>query len=426
MATSWVQLLIRIMTKTTEWCEVMSYSSGLAEAKKLKSIMNKHGVKCSIELVPSTRGSYNKITKRGVLSHHTASYRRQGATPFLSMVKKGRTGVPGPLSNGYGGRDLVYRILTMGKANHAGRGGPYRFNSLVPANHGNTYLWGTEYEGGYESWSDSEREFMGRANAALLEYHGFGLSGHGEHKTWAGRRKIDRLNYTTGSGRAEIDKWDGRPGSVKPSAPAGPAAPKPTNVFLGKSGREKHAAGSRNIRFGDTGTDVALIQRIIGATDDGFFGSNTVTKSRAWQGAHNLKSDAIIGPLSWSKAIGQLVLDGLFREKSISELQRVMHTPVDGKYSNTSTVVKAVQHFLNHAVGNTDMKKVSGVVNLSVTGKWNRGTIKALQFYLFNEYAELVFGRSARSSDYDGINGPETSTLFQYAVGHATRGSKRF
>ena len=35
------------------------------------------------------------------------------------------------------------------------------------------------------------------------------LSGyHGEHKTWAPRRKPDRRNYSTDGGRAELRRWD--------------------------------------------------------------------------------------------------------------------------------------------------------------------------------------------------------------------------
>jgi hypothetical protein len=66
---------------------------------------------------------------------------------------------------------------------------------------------------------------MGRCNAGIAEAiwlpgissrgrygdikPGMDLSGyHGEHKTWAPTRKIDRLGYTTESGRAEIRKFN--------------------------------------------------------------------------------------------------------------------------------------------------------------------------------------------------------------------------
>jgi hypothetical protein len=133
--------------------------------------------------------------------------------------------------------DLVYRILTLGMANHPGYGGPWRVDGpcgsyVIPKDVARPYVWGTEFEGGYSDavWDReyvnrrtgkrmSFREFMGRVNAGLVEgiWHinghgkrppaGADLSGyHGEHKTWAPGRKPDRLNYTTASGRAEIRK----------------------------------------------------------------------------------------------------------------------------------------------------------------------------------------------------------------------------
>lgn len=281
----------------------MSYASALADAQRLKSIMEKHGVACSIELVPDVNGSYDPpVAKRGILSHHTASYARQGLTPLLSLVKKGRSGLPGPLANGYGGRDFVYRILTMGKANHAGLGGPITLAGPIPQNYGNSYLWGTEYEGGYEEWTPEMREFMGRANAALCEFlGGWGASAHGEHKTWT-TRKIDRLNYTTQSGREEIVKFGGAPGVIIPVS----NNPKPvgSSPWTGKNPNASVANGSRTVRLYDAGSDVKFIQSKVGAKQDGYYGADSVAKTKAWQKANGLVADGIVGPLTWAKLLG--------------------------------------------------------------------------------------------------------------------------
>lgn len=224
----------------------MSRATAVKRARMIREVMLDHGVpEVSIELVegrPSGSDRWNALNPVGVLSHHIASRPSpSNPTPGLSLVKRGRSDLPGPLCNGTAGVDLVYRIVTLGYANHSGYGGPWRVSGplgsfTVPGDQGRPYLWGTEYEGGYTDWvwdqtytnrrtgkSMTFREFMGRCNAALVEaiwlpglstrdrYRritpGMDLSGyHGEHATWTSR-KIDRRNYSTHDGRAEIRRY---------------------------------------------------------------------------------------------------------------------------------------------------------------------------------------------------------------------------
>ena len=46
------------------------------------------------------------------------------------------------------------------------------------------------------------------------------------------------------------------------------------------------------------GADVAAVQRKVGVTADGWYGPNTTSKVRAWQGAHRLVADGVCGPLT--------------------------------------------------------------------------------------------------------------------------------
>lgn len=218
--------------------------TALKRARMIREVLLDHGVpEVKIDLRrgrPTSGDRWNALDPVGVMSHHIASHpTASNPTPGLSVVKNGRPGLGGPLANGTAGVDLVYRIICLGLANHPGTGGPIVLrgplgNYRIPANVGRPYWWGTEYEGGYSDavWdrrytnrrtgkSMTFREFMGRANAGLVEaiwlpgissrgkYRqispGMDLSGyHGEHLTWAPGRKIDRRNYTTASGRAEI------------------------------------------------------------------------------------------------------------------------------------------------------------------------------------------------------------------------------
>ena len=190
----------------------MSRATAMAEAKHLKAIMERHGVRCSIELQPGRPWSGDQWYSRkyGIMNHHTAGSRK-GDTPSLALCKRGRTGIPGPLCNGYGGRDLVYRIITLGLANHPGQGGPLVVSGVrIPRDSARPSMWGTEWEhDGVTQWPAPMREFMGRANAALLEWLGRPIEASIEHSTWTPTRKIDRFGYTANSGQAEIRKWKG-------------------------------------------------------------------------------------------------------------------------------------------------------------------------------------------------------------------------
>jgi hypothetical protein len=225
-------------------------SPGRAEAMRrariFKRCLLEAGVpEVSIELQdgrPDNGDTWNLCRPVMGTSHHIVSSPSPlSPTPGLALVKRGRSDLPGPLANGHGGVDLVYRILTMGMANHPGEGGPLTVRGplgayTIPRDVARPYAWGTEYEGGLSNavWDRvytnartgqqmSFREFMGRCNAGivraiwLINGHGknpgaageLDLSGyHGEHKTWAPGRKPDRMDYTTESGRAEIRKYN--------------------------------------------------------------------------------------------------------------------------------------------------------------------------------------------------------------------------
>jgi hypothetical protein len=218
----------------------------LKRAQRIREVMLDYGVpEVSIELQEGRPGSgWNGLDPVSVFSHHIASNPTpSNPTPGLSLVKRGRSDLPGPLANGTAGVDLVYRILTLGWANHPGFGGPLTVRGplgsfTIPRDNARPYAWGTEYEGGFTNavWdarytnrrtgkSMTFREFMGRCNAALCEAiwlpgvssrgkyalikPGMDLSGyHGEHKTWAPGRKPDRKDYSTESGRAEIRRFN--------------------------------------------------------------------------------------------------------------------------------------------------------------------------------------------------------------------------
>ena len=188
----------------------MSRTAALKRARNLREELLAQGVKVSIELQTGRSGGWNAGRYVGCLGHHTVSRRSMGDTPVLGLVKRGRSDLPGPLANGYGGFDEVARLITMDWANHPGLGGPLAVPGLIiPANNGRPYLFGWEHEGGLSQadWTASFREFMGRCHAATLLWLKRDQRSYGEHKTWAPTRKIDRLGYSTASGRREAARY---------------------------------------------------------------------------------------------------------------------------------------------------------------------------------------------------------------------------
>lgn len=49
------------------------------------------------------------------------------------------------------------------------------------------------------------------------------------------------------------------------------------------------------------GTDVAFVQRWTGADDDGYFGENTQTRVKRYQGIAGLAQNGVVGRETWKK-----------------------------------------------------------------------------------------------------------------------------
>lgn len=191
----------------------MSRDTAVAEALRLQSIMRAHKVVCTVELTAGRAWSGDQwySRKQVLFNHHTAGSMR-GLTPSYALCRNGRparpgaAALPGPLCNGYGGRDHVYRIITLGLGNHPGQGGPLSVAGFtVPADSARISAWGTEWEhDGVSPWPEDMCEFMARSNAALLEWLAIPVGRSVEHSTWAPTRKIDRNGYSAARGQREI------------------------------------------------------------------------------------------------------------------------------------------------------------------------------------------------------------------------------
>jgi hypothetical protein len=196
----------------------MSQATALAVARELRMALLDHGAGkivspftkrvggVSIELMEG-RGpkgdTWHCKTHVAHLNHHTAgpTITADRLTPILYICKHGRSDLQGPICNGYGGGDFIYRIITLGWANHPGLGGPATFaGKTVPKDNGRPYLFGTEWDWpGLLStpWPSEYVEWMHRCNAGILDWLDRPADAQGEHKDpWAPDRKVDRRLIT--------------------------------------------------------------------------------------------------------------------------------------------------------------------------------------------------------------------------------------
>ena len=117
-----------------------------------------------------------------------------------------------------------------------------------------------------------------------------GSSPHTDHIhfsfTWDGAYK--RTSWWTGRAVTTID----------PGPKLTPAnAPKPTAP-------PQTPAGVYSVLvIGATGPEVALAQRVIGATPDGIFGPRTQAALKAWQSAHGLKATGQLDAATWARMV---------------------------------------------------------------------------------------------------------------------------
>ncbi len=116
--------------------------------------LRRNGIKVAEIAGWQARGTGLAFTPRGFVCHWDASTRKAGEWGSLGIIVRGRGGaspVPGPLAQTQVPRCLdgvpAVGIVAAGRANQAGRGGPYRppGGIVIPRDAANRYTYGSEH-----------------------------------------------------------------------------------------------------------------------------------------------------------------------------------------------------------------------------------------------------------------------------------------
>lgn len=262
----------------------------------LPARLRKHGL--DVEEVPGwqVRGHGDFTALEGGLAHHTATpSKAAGDYPSLQVVRDGRSDLPGPLAQiGLGRSGKVY-LIASGVAWHAGK--------VDDAAYSNFRAVGVEAEAdGYSAWPDGQYAAYVLLWATLT-VEGIvtrPVRGHKEAAIPYGRKPDPNLDM--GKMRtdiaAKVSELRGKPTPQKAQAARGTRFPLAPGHWYGVDDRTPRSHSGARV------ADRAQVKRIqakVGATADGRFGPATKAKVIAWQKAHKLTPDGLVGPLTYKK-----------------------------------------------------------------------------------------------------------------------------
>jgi hypothetical protein len=140
------------------------------------------------------------MNPQGVVAHHTGGPLTNNDSAYADFLIRGRSDLPGPLSQLYLDRQGRFWVLAAGKANHAGRGG---WRGLV----GNSSVVGIEamHTGSASlAWPDEQFQAYQRGVATILKKIGKNSDWVCGHKEWAPSRKVDPANMDMNVFRTKV------------------------------------------------------------------------------------------------------------------------------------------------------------------------------------------------------------------------------
>jgi len=241
-----------------------------------------------------TRGHGPQPSVEGIVCHHTAGPAAGGDYPSLAVVRDGRPGLDGPLSHFGLGRSGTIYVIAAGRCWHNAPSTSKR--------HTNSASIGIEAENnGKQPWPAVQVLAYQRLCAEICRE--FGIPAH---RVMAHREvnigKPDPHSIDMDGFRVQVARL------LAGRAPALPVQEDPVAMLpmLRQGADNYHVKTVRGCLFARGGLPEASYggpEGLKGWLESTAFDAALTREVKAFQAAHNLDADGIVGPLTWAKLL---------------------------------------------------------------------------------------------------------------------------
>jgi hypothetical protein len=172
----------------------------------LATVLREAGCRVVEEDGWKTRGRDGSFSPKAVMLHHDASPAGETSNG-VDVIRDGRPGLEGPLSQLWLAYDGTWHVVAAGRANHAGEGGPW---GRIAHDQGNRDAIGIETDHSTdEKWTDPQRSEALRGVHAICQRLGINTSAEineaiTAHKEYAPDRKVDPDPMDMDTARAQL------------------------------------------------------------------------------------------------------------------------------------------------------------------------------------------------------------------------------